>query len=175
MPHITLPADLPGMAGLHTFKPETAATLKAFTHQLMRGASSLTVTERETIAAHVSTRNECRFCTLTHTAVAVHASGDRDLVCAAIVEPVTAPVTDRMRALLAIAGKVQRSGMEVTTSDVDAARAAGADDEDIHDTVLVAAAFCMFNRYVDGLAASTPTDPAVYEMIGRRLAENGYA
>jgi alkylhydroperoxidase family enzyme len=111
---------------------------------------------------------------LTHTAIAVNASGDRDMVCAAIAEPESAPVTDRMRAL-AIAGKVQRSGKEVTPSDVDAARAAGGGDEDIHDTVLVAAAFCMFNRYVDGLAAATPTDPAVYEMIGEHLAENGYA
>ena len=175
MPHITLPADLPGMAGLHTFKPATSEPLRAFTQQLLRGPSSLTVTERETIAAHVSTRNECTFCASTHTAVAVRSSGDRDTVCAAIAEPETAPVTDRMRALLAIAGKVQRSGREVTTGDVDAARAAGANDEDIHDTVLVAAAFCMFNRYVDGLAATTPTDPAVYEMIGQHLAENGYA
>lgn len=97
------------------------------------------------------------------------------MVCAAIAEPATAPLTDRMRALLAIAGKVQQSGKDVTPSDVDVARAAGAGDEDIHDTVLVAAAFCMFNRYVDGLATSTPTDPAVYEMIGQHLAENGYA
>lgn len=175
VPHITLPADLPGMAGLHTFKPETAVMLKAFTQQLLRGSSSLTVTERETIAAHVSTRNECRFCTLTHTAVAMHTSDDKDTVCAAIVEPATAPITDRMRTLLAIAGKVQRAGKDVTAGDVDAARAAGADDEDIHDTVLVAAAFCMFNRYVDGLAATTPTDPALYRIIGQHLADNGYA
>lgn len=174
MPHITLPVDLPGMAGLHTFKPETALALKAFTQQLLRGPSSLTVAERETIAAHVSTRNECQFCTLTHTAIAVNVAGDRDMVCAAIREPATAPVTDRMRALLAIAGKVQRSGREVTASDVEAARASGAGDEDIHDTVLVAAAFSMFNRYVDGLAATTPTDPALYEAIGQHLAENGY-
>lgn len=175
MPHITLPADLPGMAGLHSFKPETAATLKAFTQQLLRGSSSLTVAERETIAAHVSTRNECGFCTLTHTAVAVHASGDREAVCAAIAEPSTAPVTARMRALLAIAGKVQRSGKDVTTGDIEAARSGGASDEDIHDTVLVASAFCMFNRYVDGLGATTPTDPAIYEMIGQHLAAHGYA
>lgn len=175
MPHITLPVELPGMAGLHTFKPATAETLKAFTQQLLRGLSSLTVAERETIAAHVSTRSDCQFCTLTHTAVAVHASGDRDMVCAAILDPATAPVSDRMRALLAIAGKVQHSGKDVTTGDIDAARAAGADDEDIHDTVLVAAAFCMFNRYVDGLAATTPTDPAVYEWIGQHLTDHGYA
>lgn len=80
-----------------------------------------------------------------------------------------------MRALLEIAGRVQRSGREVTTSAIDAARAGGATDEDIHDTVLVAAAFSMFNRYVDGLSATTPTDPAVYAGIGRHLAENGYA
>lgn len=175
MPHIALPVELPGMAGPHTFKPDTAATLKAFTQQLLRGPSSLTVAERETVAAHVSVRNECAFCASTHTAIAVRTSGDREMVCAAIAEPATAPLADRMRALLAIAGKVQHSGEDVTPSDIERARAAGAVDEDIHDTVLVAAAFCMFNRYVDGLAASTPTDPAVYEMIGQHLAENGYA
>ena len=174
MPHIAVRDDLPGILGLFSFKPELAATITAFTQQLLRGPSSLTVGERETIAALVSTRNECQFCSMSHTAAAVHTVGDRDVVRAAIDDPDTAPVTDKMRALLAIAGKVQRSGLEVTAEDIAAARAAGANDEDIHDTVLVAAAFSMFNRYVDGLAANTPTDPAVYDIIGQRLAETGY-
>jgi alkylhydroperoxidase family enzyme len=111
---------------------------------------------------------------MSHTAAAVHTVGDREVVHAAIDDPATAPVSDKLRALLAIAGKVQRSGLEVTAEDVAAARAAGANDEDIHDTVLVAAAFSMFNRYVDGLAATTPTDPALYDLMGQRLAQNGY-
>ena len=174
MPHIDVPEELPGILGLLAFKPETAATVSAFTQQLLRGPSSLTPGEREIIAAVVSRRNDCRFCASSHTAAAHQVTGDRALVDAAIDDPASAPIGDKMRALLAIAAKVQRSGLDVTAEDMAAARSAGASDEDLHDTVLVAAAFCMFNRYVDGLAANTPTDPAVYEMIGRELADNGY-
>ena len=83
-------------------------------------------------------------------------------------------VSDKMKTLLNIAGKVQVSGREVSQKDIDEARALGADDAEIHDTVLIAAAFSMFNRYVDGLASFTPTDPAVYEEMGKRMAEKGY-
>lgn len=174
MPHISVPEELPGILGLLAFKPETAATVSAFTQQLLRGPSSLTPGEREIIAALVSRRNECRFCAASHTAAAEQVIGDPALVAATINDPATAPVSEKMRALLAVAAKVQGSGLDVTADDMAAARDAGASDEDLHDTVLVAAAFCMFNRYVDGLAANTPTDPAVYEMIGRELADNGY-
>lgn len=175
MPHVTVNDELPGIVGLFDFKPMLGEKLTAFAQQLLRGPSPLTPGEREMIAALVSTRNECRFCAMSHTAAAEHTVGDRDVVDAVLASPDTAPVSDKMRALLAIAGKVQRSGREVTAEDVAAARAAGAEDEDIHDAVLVAAAFSMFNRYVDGLAANTPTDPAAYDAMGKRLAEQGYA
>jgi uncharacterized peroxidase-related enzyme len=174
MPHISVPEELPGILGLLAFKPETAATVSAFTQQLLRGPSSLTPGEREIIAAVVSRRNGCRFCAMAHTAAAEQVTGDRDLVDAVIRDPASAPVSEKMRALLLVAAKVQGSGLDVTADDIAAVRAAGASDEDLHDAVLVAAAFCMFNRYVDGLAASTPTDPAIYEIIGRELADNGY-
>ena len=174
MPHITVPDELPGIRGLLAFKPETAATVSAFTQQLLRGPSSLTPGEREIIAAVVSRLNDCRFCSMSHTAAAQQVTGDRDLVDAVIRDPASAPIGEKLRALLAVAAKVQRSGLDVTADDMAAARAAGASDEDLHDTVLVAAAFCMFNRYVDGLAATIPTDPGVYEVIGRNLADNGY-
>ena len=85
-----------------------------------------------------------------------------------------APVTPKLRALLVIAGKVQQGGRRVTEQDVADARREGADDKAIHDTVLVAAAFCMFNRYVDGLATLAPADPSAYEQIGAKLARHGY-
>ena len=62
----------------------------------------------------------------------------------------------------------------MTEGDVAAAREHGATDTEIHDTVLIAAAFCMFNRYVDGLATRTPTDPKAYEAMGQRIVEHGY-
>ncbi|HEX4610694.1 MAG TPA: hypothetical protein VH092_21065, partial [Urbifossiella sp.] len=69
---------------------------------------------------------------------------------------------------------VQQGGRGVTEADVARAREAGADDRAVHDTVLTAAAFCMFNRYVDGLATWAPTDPAADEQSGARLARDGY-
>ncbi len=159
MPHISVPEGLPGIVGLLAFKPETAETISAFTQQLLRGPSSLTPGEREMIAAVVSRRNECQFCARAHTAAAEHVTGDRDLVDAVIRDPASAPVSEKMRALLAVASKVQTSGLDVTDDDIAAVRAAGANDEDLHDTVLVAAAFCMFNRTWTGSPQTRPPTP----------------
>ncbi len=90
------------------------------------------------------------------------------------LDPEQAPISDKLRGLLVIAAKVQEGGRSVTTADVAAARERGATDVEIHDTVLIAAAFCMFNRYVDGLATWAPTDPGAYEEMGRRIVERGY-
>jgi alkylhydroperoxidase/carboxymuconolactone decarboxylase family protein YurZ len=79
-----------------------------------------------------------------------------------------------MKALLAIAGKVQLGGKHVTPEDVERARACGATDMEIHDTVLIAAFFCLCNRYVDGLATSMPQDPEYYRQRAPLVAENGY-
>jgi alkylhydroperoxidase/carboxymuconolactone decarboxylase family protein YurZ len=89
-------------------------------------------------------------------------------------DPQTAPVTAKLKALLAIAGRVQQGGKQVTTADVERARAEGATDKEIHDTVLIAAAFCMYNRYVDGLATIAPTDQQAYHQMGQRMAKEGY-
>ena len=142
---------------------------------LLRGPSTLTSAEREMIATFVSTRNGCDFCQLSHRAAAAsHLDGNYALVDAVRRDPQSAYVSDKLKALLAIAGKVQQDGKHVTTRDVDRARAAGATDVEIHDAVLIAAAFCMFNRYVDGLATSTPADPNVYDAMGKRMAHQGY-
>jgi uncharacterized peroxidase-related enzyme len=169
-PFITLPNEMPGIVSLMAFKPETGEKLGAFVQQILRGPSSLTPGEREVIAGYVSSKNETYFCAHAHAAAARHLGED----VGQVVDSVDA-FGDKMRALLAIAEKVRRSGLEVTAADVDAARDAGASDEDIHDTVLVAAAFCLFNRYVDGLGAITPRDDAVYDGIGAMLAAGGYA
>ena len=86
----------------------------------------------------------------------------------------SAPVSPKLKALLAIAGKVQQDGKLVTAADVQAARKQGATDIEIHDTVLIAAAFSMFNRYVDGLGTWQPQDPEMYARMGRHLADEGY-
>ena len=176
MPHIIVPEHVPGIGALFAYRPETGGPMRALAEALLVGESPLARGERETIAAFVSHRNACRFCTESHAAAARHLLGERcDVVDAVLDDPASAPVSEKLRALLAIAAKVQRDGRTVTAEDVAAARAAGAGDRDVHDTVLIAAAFSMYNRYVDGLAVLTPTDPAVYADMGRRLAEHGYA
>jgi uncharacterized peroxidase-related enzyme len=168
-------AGVPGIRALMMFRPETGKPLMALAEQLLRGPSSLTSGERELIAATVSTANECRFCASSHAAAAAAHLGDAAFVSAVCADPAHAPgLSEKMRALLAVALLVKESGRAVSDAAVAAARAAGADDVAVHDTVLVAAAFCMFNRYVDGLAAPTPTDPAVYAPMGQMLKEQGY-
>jgi uncharacterized peroxidase-related enzyme len=142
---------------------------------LLRGENSLSSAERETIAAFVSSRNDCHFCQASHSAAAAHhEGGSYDIVDAVKRDYREAPVSSKLKALLAIAAKVQQSGKLVSASDVEVARAAGATDLEIHDTILIAAAFCMFNRYVDGLAMLTPTDPKLYDAMGQRMAQEGY-
>lgn len=175
MPHIALPTELPGISSAMAFRPETGKPLRELAEALLRGPNSLTSAERETIAAFVSARNDCTFCHLSHRAAAAHNNGgDYSLVDAVKVDYTTAPVSAKLKALLAIAAKVQHSGRDVTADDVAKARAEGATDVEIHDAVLIAAAFCMYNRYVDGLATWTPTDPAAYDQMGQRLATQGY-
>lgn len=175
MAHINLPEGLPGITGPLNSYPDTAKHLVGLVEELLRGPSPLTSAERELIAAYVSAKNDCNFCLNAHAAISRRLYGDeRDLVDQAIADFQQSDLSDKMKALLVIAGKVQQSGRLVTEADVASARAAGADDKTIHDTVLIAAAFSMFNRYVDGLATWTPDSPALYEQVGASLAEKGY-
>jgi len=175
MPHISLPNGLPGISSAFAFRPETAKPMRELAEVLLRGPSTLTSGEREMIATFVSTRNDCFFCQTSHRAAAAHhLDCDYNLVDAVRFDYQTAPVSSKLKSLLAIAGKVQQGGKCVTAEDIARARQEGATDLEIHDTVLIAAAFCMYNRYVDGLAAYTPTDPAVYDEMGARMAHSGY-
>jgi uncharacterized peroxidase-related enzyme len=157
------------------FRPETAKPLRELVEVLLRGPSTLTSGEREMIAAFVSSRNDCTFCHASHRAAAAHHL-DRNyaLVDAVRDDYERAPISAKLKALLAIAAHVQGSGKQVSSADIDRARAEGATDVEIHDTVLIAAAFCMYNRYVDGLATWTPSDPQVYDEMGHRMAHQGY-
>jgi uncharacterized peroxidase-related enzyme len=175
MAHIKLPEGIPGILGPMAFRPETAEPLNALAEVLLRGPNTLTRGERELIATYVSSRNDCFFCQTIHGAVAAHhLGGNEDVVSQVKLNFEFADVSDKMKALLVIAGKVQKGGKHVTAEDVEHAREKGATDREIHDAVLIAAAFCMYNRYVDGLATWAPPDQAVYRDSGRRLAEEGY-
>lgn len=174
MPHIALP-DLPGIRALLTYRPETSKPLNELAEVLLRGPSTLSSGERELIASYVSSRNECQYCCSMHGAIAAHQLEDgEELVEKTKEDFEQAAVSDKLKALLAIAGKVQQGGKGVTPEDVARACDHGATDLEIHDTVLIAAAFCMFNRYVDGLATFAPDDPDFYRTRGAYVAEKGY-
>ena len=175
MPHISLP-DLPGIRGPMAFRPETAKPLNDLVDVLLRGPSTLTPGERELIATCVSARNDCQYCQTIHGAIAAHhLGGAEDLVVAVKTDPAGAAISEKLKALLVMAGKTAESGSLVTAADVDVARQRGATDLEIHDTVLIAAVFCMCNRYVDGLATWAPDDPDFYRQRAALVAEHGYA
>ena len=176
MAHITLPEGLPGITGLLAFRPETAAPMRTLSEFLLRGPNSLTSAEREIVATYTSSQNDCYFCQMGHGAAAAHhLGGNLELIDQVKRNFRTAPISDKLKALLAIAGQVQKGGKHVTAEDIERARQTGATDLEIHDTVLIAAAFCMYNRYVDGLATLAPRDPEAYLAMGAGLAEQGYA
>jgi uncharacterized peroxidase-related enzyme len=175
MPHIPLDPELPGIRGAMAFRPETARPLNALVEVLLQGPNMLTRGERELIATYVSSRNCTQYCHSIHGAVAAaHLDGNEDLVRQVKVDFMQAEISPKLKALLNIAGKVQQDGKLVTPADVDLARREGATDIEIHDTVLIAAAFCMYNRYVDGLGTNQPADPAFYRERGKRVAREGY-
>ena len=176
MAHIKLPEGLPGITGLLAFRPETAEPMRVLSEFLLRGPNSLSSAEREIIATYTSSQNDCYFCQMGHGAAAAHhLGGNLELIDQVKRDFQSAPISNKLKTLLAIAGQVQKGGKHVTGEDIERARQAGATDLEIHDTVLIAAAFCMYNRYVDGLGTSAPTDPELYLAMGKRLAEQGYA
>jgi uncharacterized peroxidase-related enzyme len=178
MAHIDFGEGLPGIRGPLAYSPETTKPLCDLTQLLMNGLHSLTPAEREMIATYVSSQNDCHYCESCHGSTAAqHLGGssvDYDFISQIKQNYEATPISDKMKALLAIAGKVQKSGKHVTVEDVERARQHGASDKEIHDTVLIAAAFCMFNRYVDGLATWQPQDPEVYREVGKQTAKLGY-
>ncbi|GAA1355164.1 carboxymuconolactone decarboxylase family protein [Catellatospora bangladeshensis] len=178
MAHIQLGVDetlYPGITGLLRFRPEAAGPLNQLAETLLRGPHTLPPGERELIAAYVSGLNQCQFCRDAHSAIAGEQLDDGTaLVKEVLADLYGAPISDKLRALLHIAAAVRESGHNVTTQLVDEARAEGATDVEIHDTVLIAAAFCMFNRYVDGLATAVPEYPDVYSARAQHIVEHGY-
>src|ERR1700761_1690652 len=177
MPHIALPQGYPGIRSLFMYSPVTAAPLNDLVQTLLHDpeTSTLTPGERELIATYTSSQNDCKYCANTHGAIAKYQlDGNGGLVDQVRRDPTAAGISAKLKALLVIAGKVQQSGKAVQAEDITAAREKGATDKEIHDTVLIAAAFCMFNRYVDGLGTWQPNDPEIYREIGQQTSTQGY-
>jgi uncharacterized peroxidase-related enzyme len=178
MAHIAFLEGLPGIRGPMVFSPETTKPLCDLVQVLLTGPHSLSPSEREMIATYVSSKNDSYYCQTCHGSTAAQHLGGSDadytLISQIKENYQSAPISSKMKALLAIAGQVQEGGKHVTTEVVERARQHGASDKEIHDAVLIAAAFCMFNRYVDGLATWQPRDPEIYREIGKQTAQLGY-
>jgi uncharacterized peroxidase-related enzyme len=176
MAHIELNNDYPGIRGLMAFRPETAKPLNELAEILLRSANSLTRGERELIASYVSYLNECNFCHNVHGGIAqYYLKCDSDFINNVKSDFLQTELSEKMKSLLKIAGAVQKGGRFVQSEHIDAARENGATDREIHDTVLIASAFCMFNRYVDGLGTPLPDDPGYYTERAEMRAAQGYA
>lgn len=175
MPHISLNNNLPGIRSLASYRPDTGKCLYELAQILLHGESPLSKAERELMAAYVSRLNQCEFCCNSHAAASrVHFGENAAIVDEILLNGYSDKLTNKVNSLLSIAKKVAINGREVKDSDIQTAKANGAVDRDIHDTVLIAAAFSMFNRYVDGLAALSPIDAEIYEDMGIRMASIGY-
>ncbi len=176
MAYIELPEGLPGIRGPMAFRAETAKPMNELAEILLRDDNNtLTRGERELIGAYVSSLNNCFFCENVHSAMAQHYfQCNSEFLELMMKQHQKAPISEKLKSLLSIAGSVQKGGKQVTAAQIEKAREAGATDREIHDTVLIAATFCMFNRYVDGLATWAPTDREIYLSRAKMRAEEGY-
>ena len=174
MPYIPLEDHLPGITGLLEYRKDSAQPIRELTQFLLRGPNTLTEGERELIATVVSNGNECTFCTAAHTAAADRLLGEKETTAQIKSDAIPAALSSKMKALLAIASMVRESGKSVTEEAIQQAKKEGATDIEIHDTVLIAALFCLYNRYVDGLATALPDDDNYYQTLADRLTTIGY-
>jgi uncharacterized peroxidase-related enzyme len=175
MPHIDFKNDFPGIRSAMAYSPETAAPMGELAEILLRSSDGLLPAERELIGMYVSYLNDCFYCNHSHGEIAcIYLGDDRGLIDQVRKDYTKAEISEKLKSLLAIASKVQQGGKKVTTTDIEKAKETGATDKEIHDTVLIAAAFCMFNRYVDGLATTTPTDMDSYPLRAKQIVDNGY-
>jgi len=175
MPHIVLEPHLPGITGLLEYRKDTGEPIRVLTQILLRGPSSLTEAERELIATVVSYGNQCKFCTTAHAATVDMLLGEPTTAEMVKADIATAPVSEKMKTLLTIAALTGKSGKLVTAGDIEKAKSAGATDLEIHDTVLIAALFSLYNRYVDGMATAMPDDDSYFIMLADRLVNHGYS
>jgi uncharacterized peroxidase-related enzyme len=152
--------------------PDTARPLLDYHELVMRGPSPFTVAERELIAAYVSGVNECGYCHGVHTATAEAFGIPEGLLEALLADLDTAPVDEKIRAVLRYVGKLTTAPARLTDDDAAAVLAAGWDERALHDAVIVCALFNFMNRMVNGLGIKA--DESYFALSGKRLRDVGY-
>jgi uncharacterized peroxidase-related enzyme len=175
--------DAPGILTAIRLTPGLGVHLRGLADELLVNdfpGATLVRAEREMLATAVSAANDCFYCMDSHGAFAnalLERSGATEL--APLVDVVKVGSSegfdDKMRALLQIARTVQREPRDLTAADVAAAHAAGAADADVQLAVLIAAAFSMYNRMVEGFRARTPPSAEAYRDRAGEIATNGYS
>ena len=185
--------DVPGIGVAMRLTPELGVHLRGLADAVLVNdypGASITRVDRELLATALSASNDCFFCMDSHAehgaAVLARMTGPDDAAGVAGHAP-HAPMFDaiklgssdglepKMQALLRIARTVGRRARDLTADDVESAKAAGATDADVQLAVLIASAFSMYNRLVDGFRARTPANPAMYRERAAQIAEHGYA
>lgn len=177
MAFINLENDLPGIRGPMQYSPETGKALNELAEILLHDDNNtLSRGEREMIGAYVSSLNDCFYCQNVHGALAqYYFNADEQFIESIKKDFMSAAIPPKLKALLSIAESVQKGGKNVTSKQIEDAKNLGVTDKEIHDTVLIAAAFCMFNRYVDGLNTWAPPDYQTYLDRAPMRAKDGYA
>lgn len=175
--------DVPGIGVAMRLTPGLGRHLRGLADEVLVNdypGATISRHEREMIATAVSAANDCFFCMDSHAAHAravMELTGD--LEQAPVLDVITTGSSDgldpKMQALLHIARTVRRAPLELTADDVAAATSAGASDGDVQLAILIAAAFSMYNRLVDGFRAKTPPVVGVYAERARQIAEHGYS
>jgi uncharacterized peroxidase-related enzyme len=175
--------EFPGILAAMNLAPGLAVHLRGLADALLVDdfpGATFARGERELLATAVSAANDCFYCMDSHGAFAGEllrrATGNRqDAVVDALKEGVPAGLSAKMEALVAIARTVQHRSRDLAKADVERAKTAGATDGDVQLAVLIAAAFCMYNRMVDGLRAKTPPSAEAFRERATQIADHGYS
>ena len=175
--------DAPGIVAAIRLTPGLGVHLRGLADELLVNdfpGATISRGEREMMATAVSAANDCFYCMDSHGAFAtavLERAGERDV--APLIDTIKVGSVDglgqKMQALLHIARTVRAEPRKLTSADVEAAKAAGACDADVQLAVLIAAAFSMYNRIVEGFRAKTPPTPEAYRNRAEEIAEHGYS
>jgi uncharacterized peroxidase-related enzyme len=174
--------DVPGILAAIRLTPGLGIHLRGLADELLVNdfpGATIERHEREMLATATSAANDCFYCMDSHGAFAtalIERSGSLDLV--PLIDEIkrgsSAGLDPKMQALVHISRTVRRQPLDLTAADVDAAQAAGASDADVQLAILIAAAFSMYNRMVDGFRAKTPPTAEAYRSRAGEIAEHGY-
>jgi 4-carboxymuconolactone decarboxylase len=174
----TLPADIaeiyaknrekigfvPNVFRAYAKRPEHFRAFMHYHDVLMKGPGGLSRAEREAIVVAVSAENRCQYCVTAHGAALRILGKDLILAEQIAINWRTADLSERWRAMLTFASRVNEPGFAASDAEITAMHAAGFSDDDIWDIAAIAAFFGFSNRMA-GLLDMRPN--AEFYAMGR--------